>query len=58
LDKEWLDFLTDALCSKDPREMTKDDLELLPDITKMNYRYKEEYMHKSCNYYWSVLKSG
>ncbi|CAD8084108.1 unnamed protein product [Paramecium sonneborni] len=58
LEKEWLDFLTDAVCSKDPKDVTKDDLELLLDIIKMNYRYKDEYIQKCCNYYWTVLKSG
>ena len=44
LETEWLDFLTDAVCSKEPKDVTKDDLELLLDIIKTNYRYKDEYI--------------
>ncbi|CAD8116913.1 unnamed protein product [Paramecium sonneborni] len=58
LEKEWLDVLIDAICNKDAKEVTKDDLELLLDIIKTNYRYKDEYVQKCCNYYWGVLKSG
>ncbi|CAD8179644.1 unnamed protein product [Paramecium octaurelia] len=58
LDKEWLDFLTDEICNKDPKEVSKDDLDLLLDIVKSNHKYKEDYIQKCCNCYWNVLQNG
>ncbi|CAD8206139.1 unnamed protein product [Paramecium octaurelia] len=58
LEKEWLDFLTDEICSRDPKEVNKDELDLLQDIIKSNHKYKEDYIIKCCNYYWNVLKNG
>lgn len=46
LDKEQLDFLTNRVCSKEATSITKDDIELLQDLTKYNYRFKEEFCQK------------
>ncbi|CAD8119650.1 unnamed protein product [Paramecium sonneborni] len=58
LEKEWLEFLINEICNKDPKEVTKDELDLLLDIVKSNHKYKEEYIQNCCNYYWTVLQKG
>ncbi|CAD8206268.1 unnamed protein product [Paramecium pentaurelia] len=58
LEKEQLEFLTEEICKRDPKEVSKDELDLLLDIVKSNHKYKEDYIIKCCNYYWNVLKNG
>lgn len=55
LDKEHLDYFIVKICEKDATNLVKDDIELLNDLTKYNYRYREEFCLKFCNYYWSLL---
>lgn len=43
LAKEHLDFLIDRVCEKEAQLLTKDDVELLGDLTRYNYRYREEF---------------
>ena len=37
LSKEHLDFLVDRVCEKDVHTLSKDDVELLGDLTRYNY---------------------
>ncbi|CAD8112457.1 unnamed protein product [Paramecium sonneborni] len=48
LEKEWLEYLTDEICNRDLKQVSKDELDLLLDIAKSNHRFKEDY--------WNVLK--
>ena len=43
LSKEHLDYLVDRVCEKNALSLTKDDVELLSDLTRYNYRHKEEF---------------
>lgn len=43
LSKEHLDYLVDRVCEKNATSLTKDDVELLSDLTRYNYRHKEEF---------------
>lgn len=55
LSKEHLDFLVDRVCEKDVLTLTKDDVELLGDLTRYNYRYREEFCLRFSDFYWSLL---
>lgn len=43
----------DYICSLDP--LTKDDVELLSDLTRYNYRYKEEFNDRFAAFYLALL---
>lgn len=58
LEKEQLDYLIDKVLEKSAIELTKDDVELLGDLTRYNYRHREEFCIKFANYYWKLLMSG
>lgn len=55
LEKEHLDYFIGRICEKDAATLVKDDVELLGDLTRYNYRYREEFCLKFCNYYWQLL---
>lgn len=43
LDKDQLDFLIDRVFEKDAVSLSKDDVELLGDLTRYNYKHREEF---------------
>ena len=43
LSKDHLDYLVSSICEKDASTLTKDDVEFLSDITRYNYKYREEF---------------
>jgi ubiquitin carboxyl-terminal hydrolase 34 len=58
LSKEHLDFLVDRVCEKEALQLTKDDVELLGDLTRYNYRYREEFCLRFSDFYWNLLLSA
>ena len=55
LEKEHLDYFIGKICEKDAAGLVKDDVELLGDLTKYNYRHREEFCLKFSNYYLQLL---
>jgi hypothetical protein len=55
LEKEHLDFFVARIFEKEAILLTKDDVELLGDLTRYNYRFRDEFSLRFCNHYWSLL---
>lgn len=43
LEKEHLDYFISKICEKEAGSLVKDDVELLGDLTRYNYRHREEF---------------
>lgn len=57
LDRDQMEYLMTKVCSRDPPAITKDDIELLQDLTKFNYKYKE-FTQRFADFYWDILTSN
>jgi hypothetical protein len=55
LEKDHLDYFISRVCDKDAASLSHDDVELLGDLTRYNYRFREEFCQRFCKYYWSLL---
>jgi len=55
LSKEQLDFLVDRVCERDPAQLSKEEFELLGDLTRYHYRYREEFCLRFSEFYWVLL---